>query len=270
MTAFNKFLESIQQARVELGLRAHQECFFRGNPDTAYALMPSLFRQGTRSQEEYWKLERRLFFEFRTRARQLYDIEHTGWDVLFHIQHHGVPTRLLDWTSVFGVALYFALLNYRTDAQQPACIWVMNPYALNHAAWGLHRLFNPRYLAREEASNRSYDYSELLLDTHPPHWGERRLWETPLAIYSHQRSERMFAQSGWFTIHGTDMRSIDEIFEERPGILKKIDLPQDAVPAARQFLELAGIGHRQLFPDLDGIARSLCAKFELASQRLSP
>ena len=89
------------------------------------------------------------------------------------------------------------------------------------------------------------------------------MWRTPLAIYPQQRSERMFAQSGWFTIHGTDPRSIEEIFANSPGILAKVDIPNDAIRAAREFLALAGIGHRQLFPDLDGVARSVCDKFEL-------
>src|ERR1043166_5620082 len=254
---FAGFMQEVQNRRKALGLREHQECFFRGHRDTAYKLRPSLFRHGEKTHEEYWKLERRVFFEFRTRARQLYSTEHSDWDVLFHMQHHGVPTRLLDWTSVFGVALYFALLDYREDSGLTPCVWILNPYALNDATWGVPRLFNPKYLAREEGINRSYGYGELLLDTHPPHWGARRLWETPLAIYENQRSERMFAQSAWFTIHGLDNRPIEEIFANRPGIFDKIEVPTPAIPAAREFLALSGIGHRTLFPDLDGLARSV-------------
>jgi len=96
---FAAFMGAVQDAKDILELRPHQECFFRGHLHTGYKLLPSLFRQGNRTDEAYWKLERRMFFEFRTRARQLYEADHTDWDVLFHMQHHGVPTRLLDWTS---------------------------------------------------------------------------------------------------------------------------------------------------------------------------
>jgi hypothetical protein len=98
--------------------------------------------------------------------------------------------------------LYFALLDYKGEDGTNPCIWLLNPYALINATWGLYRLFSPKYLARDEHLNRSYDFGELLLGTHPQE-GKERLWETPLAIYFNQRSERMFAQSGWFTIHGT-------------------------------------------------------------------
>ncbi len=257
-TEFTALVESVQKVRRDLGLRPHQECFFRGHCDAAYKLLPSLFRQGQKTSEEYWKLERRAFFEFRTRARQLYGGDHSDWDVLFHMQHHGLPTRLLDWTSVFGVALYFALLHHddKPSAGNP-CIWVLNPYALNNATWGLPRLFNPKYLAREEEANRSYDYSELLLGTRP------LKWDTPLAIYPQQWSDRMFAQSGWFTIHGTDPRAIEEIFRDRSDILYKLEIPKSAIPGAREFLSLAGIDDRLMFPDLDGLARSVSAKFGL-------
>ncbi|HEY5960207.1 MAG TPA: FRG domain-containing protein [Polyangiaceae bacterium] len=254
-------MNRVELERSSLGLRSHQECFFRGHANSDFQLLPSLYRRRDRTYDEYIKLERRMFFEFRTRARQLYDSDYSDWDILFHMQHHGVPTRLLDWTSVFGVALYFALLNYEEGAPFSPCIWLLNPYSLNHAAWKLHRLFSPKYLAREEGENRSYEYSELLLGTHPIDWN------TPLAIYSHQRSERMFAQNGWFTIHGTDLRAIEEVFDVAPnrgGVLRKIPIPQAAIPAARQFLDAAGIGHRQLFPDLDGLARAVCEKFGIS------
>lgn len=64
----------------------------------------------------------------------------------------------------------------------------------------------------------------------------------------------MFAQSGWFTIHGTNLCAIEDIFRDRAGILRKVDVPKAAIPGAREFLAFAGIGHRQLFPDLDGLA----------------
>ena len=258
---YSEFMESVDEARESLNLRGHQECFFRGHSNAEYRLLPSLFRQGSRTPDEYWKLERRIFFEFRTRARELHQIGSDDWDVLFHMQHHGVPTRLLDWTSVFGVALYFALRSIDAKSQHSPCIWLLNPYALNHATWGLYRLFNPKYLARDEGLNRSFDFSELLLGTHPGDWGERRLWETPLAIYANQRSDRMFAQSGWFTIHGTNIAPLEDIFGHREGILRKVDIPAAAIPAAKQFLVLAGIGHRQLFPDLDGLAQSINERF---------
>lgn len=258
--ALADLMHQVQEARVSLGVRPHQECFFRGHAQLDYKLVPSLYRRGDRGPEQYWKLERRMFFEFRTRARELYEAD-SDWDVLFHMQHHGVPTRLLDWTSVFGVALYFAL-NDRNCMSHTPCVWVLNPYGLNQATWGLARLFSPRYLARDEAINRTYDYGELLLGTHPIKW------DLPLAIYSQQRSERMFVQSGWFTIHGGDSRCFEDMFAGRPGglgsILRRVDISDVAIPAARQFLAAAGIGPRQLFPDLDGLSRSICEKFGLA------
>lgn len=254
-TEFAALAESVQKIKQDLGLRPHEECFFRGHRDAAYKLLPSLFREQSTS-EEYWHLERRAFFEFRARARQLYSRDHSDWDVLFHMQHHGLPTRLLDWTSVFGVALYFALLHYddKTSVGSP-CIWVLNPYELNKATWGIHVLFDPKYLTMVEKENRSYEYSELLLGTFPISWN------TPIALYSRQWSDRMFAQSGWFTIHGTDSHAIEEIFNDKKSILQKLDIPKSTIPAAREFLSFAGIDERLMFPDLDGLARSVSAKY---------
>lgn len=260
---FSSFMQDVKDSVKSLGLRPHQECYFRGHLDTTFKLLPSLFRQGEKTSDEYWKLERRIFFEFRARARQLYSADYSEWDVLFHMQHHGVPTRLLDWTSVFGVALYFSLLNFKDDTEQVPCIWILNPYALNEIEWNLYRLYSPKFLAREHLTNRSYDYDDLLIGDHPKHWGSKELWELPKAIYSHLRSERMFAQSGFFTIHGLNLAPIEEILQGRDEILKKVVLPKGAVSAAREFLKLSGIGHRQLFPDLDGLARSIRDQFGL-------
>ena len=260
--AFATFMDSVESAKDGLGLRSHQDAFFRGHSKSTYTLLPSLFRQNCKSADEFWKLERRSFFHFRALARELHAADRLDWDVLFHMQHHGLPTRLLDWTSVFGVALYFALLGHQGETEPLPCIWLLNPYALNKATWDTYNLFDPKYLARDEQKNRTYDYGELLLDVHPE--GSGRLpWGNPLAIYTTQRSDRMFVQSGWFTIHGTNIAPLEDILRDRPEVLRKVDVPTVAIPAAKEFLALAGIGHRQLFPGLDGLAKSVKERFEI-------
>jgi hypothetical protein len=128
--AFAEFMQQVEAEKNGLELRSHQECFFRGLRDSGFSLLPSLYRNCDRSWDHYWQLERRLFFEFRTRARQLYDVENSGWDVLFHMQHHGVPTRLLDWTTVFGVALYFALLDKPRHDLLATSVHLSWPYSI--------------------------------------------------------------------------------------------------------------------------------------------
>jgi hypothetical protein len=212
-----------------------------------------------------------MFFEFRGGARELYTTDSTDWDVLFHMQHHGVPTRLLDWTSVFGVALYFALLRNRQEPSLSPCVWLLNPYALNNATWPSrpgrpprYRLYHPKYIARNRLTNESYDFGDLLLGIHPKRWEKQRLsWKTPLAIYPYQRSERMYAQAGWFTIHGTSIAPLEVMFRQRPRILQRVDVPKEAIPAAKQFLAYAGIDPRQLFPDLGGLADSIKERFDI-------
>ncbi len=71
--AFADFMDSIYAAKEGLGLRSHQDAFFRGHSKSTYKLLPSLFRQKNDPDEPnyFWHLERRTFFQFRTLAREL-------------------------------------------------------------------------------------------------------------------------------------------------------------------------------------------------------
>ena len=270
--AFARLMEEVRQAEADLKLKPQEEIFYRGHADLTWTLIPSLFRQrSTEVRTTVWELEQTLFFQFRALARELYSSDRTDWDVLFHMQHHGVPTRLLDWTSVFGVALYFALLDFKAEKSLTPCLWLLNPYRLNEITWDVRKLFNTKYLARDEQNNRSYDYGEILVEAHRgtesqskhKKWGEIP-WEAPLAIYDDQRSDRMYAQRGWFTIHGLEEDPLEGTTGNYPDFLKRVPIPEAAIPAARQFLVLSGIGHRQLFPGLDGLAKTINERFGIS------
>ena len=193
-TAWAGLLRDPTATRNRLGFRSGEECGYRGHASDVWDLTPTLFRK--RTTKAATDFEWATFFEFQARARELHVAQSSDWDTFFHMRHHGLPTRLLDWTENFGVALYFAVRGVKPLSGHRPCLWLLNPYALNAFTVKTRDLWSPKYLGYSKRRDRFYDYGELL--------GQGIWWRRPVAIYPNQRSARMFAQRGWFTIHGTD------------------------------------------------------------------
>lgn len=257
-SAWESFLSDLQTKQGELGFEPGEECFYRGHADGSWPLQPTLMRRGG-SADALGGLEADLFFEFQARARELHHQNLTDWDVLFFMRHHGVPTRLLDWTDSLGVALFFAV-QPAGPAARPPCVWLLNPYALNEETLADRDLITPRNLGWDEGDSYYYDYGELLLE--PDGFD----WDVPLALYPQQKSARSGAQRGWFTIHGAKHQAMETLC---PKVVRRIDLSAEAVEMAREFLALMGIDRYLLFQDLDGLAAALCEKYGLGSPAAS-
>jgi hypothetical protein len=247
------FLEYVEQ--VIDNWKAENSPWFRGEPISSQPLIPKLHRQvdGGRVHSE-----NQLLQWFRNRAPVLdtrYSPERGNTvDWLFLMQHVGLATRLLDWTEGALVALFFSLL-----AAGRSMVWILEPIRLN------------------KLSTNGYDVE---VDTFPLPWypgpenenvGNRNFraaWEQgkgatslPVAVMPTNIHPRMAAQRSCFTIWGSDSRSLVEIVDS--SLLFGIPITGDPARRTRMRQELrrAGIDYSSLFPDLDGLARELNARF---------
>ena len=228
-------LEEVAATLTELREDGCIDPFYRGQADAAWPLLPTLARI-----QPSPALEGRLYDNFRTYGGHLFP-DASPWEVLLLMQHHGIPTRLLDWSESFAVALYFAVKQMKTAA----AVWVLDPYKLN-----LHTL-----------KTESVEYLETSFPSgyaayFAPGMGQE-LQEFPAPIVSVATSRvdpRMQWQRAVFTFHADVTLPLEEKY---PDAVKKIVIPASVRDEASSFLMLAGLNEASVFPDLDGIARHI-------------
>jgi hypothetical protein len=136
--SLDDYLSTVSLVRDEWDVPDHKELWFRAEDSahTPTTLQPGLFRprkDAARKSIKYLlRLENTLYEEFRRCAPQLSDrsIGDDEWDAYFLMQHHGVPTRLLDWTDGALIALHFAVRNKALPHTTGAVVYVMDPWWL--------------------------------------------------------------------------------------------------------------------------------------------
>jgi hypothetical protein len=240
MSAWSTFLQTAKKKISDLDREGCDMPFFRGQTDSAWKLLPSLERYKLQNARATANPEEDLYFDFVTQAGALLPEDSGSWSIAFQMQHYGLPTRLLDWTETFSVALYFAIKN----ATDEAAIWILDPFRLNKATINIDSLINPTEL--------STDYAAYFIER------TATLEGNVVAMSPLRHNPRVMNQRAGFTLHD-DLKNPLEVLH--PDTLIKLILPKEAFPEAWKFVELAGINEFTLFPDLDGLARHLKRKY---------
>jgi hypothetical protein len=234
---------------------------YRGASDACRPLLTSLDRLGGMDPPHTKRdLESHILRNFIRYSRpHLPTAPINEWEVLVAAQHHGVPTRLLDWTYSPLVAAHFAT----TDAHvgRDRAVWRLDWQEV-HRAFKLPTLaLLIEELARTFGSaDRPFTPWTLFDGASTADAGVRAgLRDFACMIEPPSLDARIIAQAAVFTLCTDTSRPFDAFLEAHdlaPALTKYV-IPESEAARFRDQLDLVGIDERRVFPDLDGVAEGL-------------
>lgn len=220
------------------------ELWWRGEGDSSWPkLLPRIYRG--RSRED----EKTTIKSFRrqapARSPELRgELDFSEW--LFLMQHHGLATRLLDWTKSPLIATFFAVRDAKAVGKQGR-LWVLDPRQLNGV-----ELDCPRLILQKDPSIAAIFVSAFSDDVNI---AAQKNGTQTAGICPAETNLRMMNQQSMFTVHGSD-KALNE-HPEASRFLRDFNIPSDAKGPFLEELRRNGIGLSTLFPDLDHLAEEL-------------
>lgn len=225
LKSFDDFIQLTQKYPQEITV-------YRGVKHEKYDLRPKVGRLILKmgKNERMIDVERRILRRFQERALLHLDPKPAyEWEWLARAQHHGLPTRLLDWSRNPLVAAFFAVEQEVFDHE-------LEQYSGNSAIY----VFRGRtIISQGNLSKMNKKYVE----------GPFKITKTEKFIPAHW-DNRIVSQLGVFTAHHdpTNPYPID------PKYIEKLIIPSKQRKKWKDRLHRLGISRASLFPDLDNLS----------------
>jgi hypothetical protein len=242
---WNELLESLFEDAWQPDLQRHRSPYaFRGMPENSSRLDTSLIRLGG----SYAEMEGHLLRNFRKYASPSNVEVDTVWNWLSLAKHHGLPTRLLDWSFSPFVALHFATANLN-KFHLDGVVWMVDYTQVHRLAPEILR----RHLEEEGADVFTVDMLVAEADTLKAFdalAGE----EFALFFEPPSMDERIVNQFALFSLMSNPKGLLNEWLEPRPPMYRKVIIPAHLKWEVRDKLDQVNITERVLFPGLDGLS----------------
>ncbi|ERV37569.1 hypothetical protein Q069_00068 [Pseudomonas aeruginosa BL15] len=261
------------------GLEADEpnSLWFRGQSNANHQLIPGALRNIHKSHDHLGREidesvvtrssgghyagpdSERMLQEFKQLARPF--LEHqpaNDFEWMFTAQHHGLPTRLLDWSTNALVALYFAA--HGAPAREGDGIEEckrFEQYSMSDEGFAVFCMEPSKINEKTILTARTIDIA-----SDAEGWDQyinpmsKSTITLPVCITAPHMTTRIRAQSGVFTLHGAQIAALDYYNALRP-LITKIFIPYAATTDILTSLARMGINENFIYPSLDSIAKDI-------------
>jgi len=238
--------------------RYRSSFFYRGMPDAAYDLSTSLARN---CGEKAGELEQPLLENF-VKYVSIEDptIDESIWKAMIVGQHHGLPTRLLDWTHSTLVALHFANTEGNlSDLDKRDCVvWRIDAREINNLLPEPYKnalkekktfIFSVKHLSSVVNDINQYDIdmgSQSLVTVEPP-----------------SIDQRIVNQYSFFSVIPKGITDIEQFLDHNTNNTVKYVINKNLRWDLRDILDQLNMNERMIYPGTDGIAKWLARHYSV-------
>ena len=226
---------------------------FRGVARAHHALRSGLTRIG----DDPAAIERHLLRNFIKYAEERPDARHDSvWHWLALAQHHGLPSRMLDWTYSPLVALHF-VTELPTAFGEDGAVWCVDYHAAK-------QLLPPPLRAVLEREASDVYTPELLADAVDSLEELRHISDEPALLFLEPPSldQRIVTQYALFSLLTHAEADMQQWVDRHPDLCRRVLIPADIKWEIRDKLDQANVNERVLYPGLDGLCRWLRRYYE--------
>lgn len=242
---------SEQEYREDLG--RHRNLFiYRGEPDASFKLSTSLRRH---CKDKSHLLEPPMLLNF-TKYAVLEEpsIEKSVWNQMILGQHHGLPTRLLDWSFSPMIALHFAMTESDLELMDAhdAVIWRIDIHEL-------HDMLPEKYQEIIRKYNTTVFSVDMLLEVCESleQYDADMQDQSMVIIEPPSLDPRIVNQYSFFSILPDAMENLTGFLNEHTDLTVRYIIRKELRWRIRDMLDHQNITERIVYPGLDGLSRWL-------------
>jgi hypothetical protein len=181
-------------------------------------------------------------------------LENNRISILMLMQHYGVPTRLIDWTTQYEIALHFAVTNnYGDHDDEDGEIWCFDEPKYEEKDFGPSQWVNNPQV-KDTSGKFNNDLPIIFSQS-----GSKKEWIVLQGL--RDKFHRMVSQDGYFTVSSHFDRdhacAIQNLFKNDTRCYCRCVINKGIKTEARDYLQQKGISQGSLFPDVAGVAWAL-------------